>query len=148
MMIENSEYGINKYPVDKYPEQELTRKIIGICMEVHRQLGHGFLEVVYQEALSHELSLKGVTFEREKRYTIAYREIILSHFYVADFVIEGRLILELKAQSGIVDEHYKQVINYLAASKNECGLIINFGEPSLKFKRVILTTKNNLRKSA
>ncbi len=65
-MIENSEYGINKYPVDKYPEQELTRKIIGICMEVHRQLGHGFLEVVYQEALSHELSLKGVTFEKKK----------------------------------------------------------------------------------
>lgn len=144
----NSENGINKYSEDKYPEQELTRIIIGICMEVHRQLGHGFLEVVYQDALNHELKLNGISFERKKKYTIDYKEIILSHFYVADFVIENKLILELKAQNGIVEEHYKQVINYLAASKNECGLLVNFGEPSLKFKRVILSKKNNLRKSA
>ncbi|HET6992900.1 MAG TPA: GxxExxY protein, partial [Bacteroidia bacterium] len=146
-MKENSENEIKKYSEDKYPDQELTGKIIGICMEVHRQLGHGFLEVVYQEALSHELSLKGVSSEREKKYTIAYKGITLSHFYIADFVIEGKLIVELKAQNGIIDEHYKQVINYLAASKCQCGLLINFGEASLKFRRLALTNKNNLRKS-
>jgi GxxExxY protein len=127
------------YNEEQYPLQELTGKIIGICMEVHRQLGHGFLEVIYQDAVAYELKVHGISFEKEKRFTIDYKGTILPHFYVADFIIAGQLILELKAQSGIVDENYKQLINYLAVSKCRLGLLANFGEGSLKFKRVILT---------
>ncbi len=138
------EKAISKYSEEKYPLQELTGKVIGICMGVHRQLGHGFLEVVYQDAVSYELRLNAIPFVREKRFDINYRGVILQHYYIADFVIADQVILELKAQSGIVDENYKQLINYLVVSKCEYGLLINFGESSLKFKRVILTKNKNL----
>lgn len=123
----------------KYPLQAVTGRVIGICMEVHRQLGHGFLEAVYQDAVAHELKLQGINFEREKKFKIHYKETVLAHFYIADFVVADQVILELKAQAGIIDEHYKQLINYLAVSKCKYRLLINFGETSLRFKRVILT---------
>jgi GxxExxY protein len=128
-----------KYPDEKYPLQDITGRVIGICMEVHRQLGHGFLETVYQDAVAHELKLQGIHFEKERRFKVHYKETILAHFYIADFVVADQIILELKAQNGIADEHYRQLINYLAVSKCKYGLLINFGETSLKFKRVILT---------
>jgi GxxExxY protein len=128
-----------KYSEDKYPLQELTGKIIGVCMEVHRQLGHGFAEAVYQDAVAYELRLQNIPFRKEQKFTVNYKGIILPHYYVSDFVIDDQLILELKAQHGMIDEHYKQLINYLAVSKCKYGLLINFGEGSLKFKRVILT---------
>jgi GxxExxY protein len=128
-----------KYSEDKYPLQELTGKIIGVCMEVHRQLGHGFAEAVYQDAVAYELRLQNIPFIKEQKFTVNYKGIILPHYYVSDFVIADQLILELKAQHGRIDEHYKQLINYLAVSKCKYGLLINFGEGSLKFKRVILT---------
>ncbi len=118
--------------------KDITYKVIGICMEVHRQLGHGFLEVVYKDALQHELRVNGIAFMRERKFEVRYKEIILPHFYVADFVIGDEIILEVKAQHGIVDANYKQVINYLAVAKCHCGLLINFGEPSLSYKRIVL----------
>jgi GxxExxY protein len=121
----------------KYPLQKESYEIIGICMEVHRILGKGFLEIVYKDALEYEFNVRGITYEREKLYEIHYKEIILRHKYYADFVVHDNIILEVKAQKGIVDEHYKWVINYLAYSKCELGLIVNFGEDSLKTKRVI-----------
>ncbi|HTL82479.1 MAG TPA: GxxExxY protein [Bacteroidia bacterium] len=130
--------GKEKFDNSEYPLQELTGKIIGLCMEVHRHLGHGFLEVVYKDALVRELMNNGISFDREKKYEILYKGEKLKHFYIADFLIENNLILEIKAQAGIADENYKQVINYLAASKCKVGLLINFGEASLKFRRVIL----------
>jgi GxxExxY protein len=130
-----------KYSEEKYSLQELTGKVIGVCMEVHRELGHGFLEVVYQDAVAYELKLQGIAFAREKSFRINYKGTILRRKYIADFVIADQIILELKAQNGIVDEHYKQLINYLAVSKCMHGLLINFGETSLKFKRLILTQK-------
>ena len=122
---------------DKYPLQEESFEVIGICMEVHRILGRGLLEVVYKDAVEFELKQKNISFEREKKYTVEYKGIILPHHFYADFVINDKIILEVKAQDGVVEEHYGQVINYLAVSKLKLGLLVNFGEPSLKFKRIV-----------
>ncbi len=107
-------------------------------MEVHRILGKGFLEIVYKDALEYEFKTQNISYEREKKYEIEYKEIILPHHFYADFVVFDKIILEVKAQQGIVENHFKWVINYLAASKCKLGLIVNFGEDSLITKRVIL----------
>ena len=127
-----------KYDEIKYPLQKESYEIIGICMEVHRILGRGFLEIVYKDALEYEFNVRGIPYEREKLYEIQYKEIILPHKYYADFVVFDNIILEVKAQKGIVDEHYRWVINYLAISKCPLGIIVNFGEDSLVTKRLIL----------
>ena len=127
-----------KYDSKKYPLQDESYEIIGICMEVHRILGKGFLEIVYKDALEYEFEARGIPYEREKKYEIQYKEIILPHKYYADFVVLDNIILEVKAQKGVIDEHYRWVINYLAASKCQLGLIVNFGEDSLFTKRMIL----------
>jgi GxxExxY protein len=111
---------------------------IACCFEVHNTLGNGFLENVYKDALSYELKQKNIVFEREKKYEINYKNVILPHFYFADFIIYNKIIVEIKAQRNIENTHYKQVINYLAVSKLKLGLLINFGEESLTFKRVVL----------
>lgn len=125
--------------LDSYPLQDEAFQIIGTCMEVHRELGKGFLEIVYKDALEYEFNKKGITFEREKKFDIQYKEIKLAHSFYADFVVYNNIILEVKAQEGIIDESYKQVINYLAVSQLQLGLLVNFGEASLKFKRIVLT---------
>ena len=122
----------------RYPLQKESYEIIGICMEVHRILGRGFLEIVYKDALEYEFDVRGIPYEREKKYEVPYKEIILSHKFQADFVVFDEIILEVKAQKGIVDEHYRWVINYLAISKCNLGLLVNFGEDSLVTKRLIL----------
>jgi GxxExxY protein len=127
-----------KYSELKYPFQEETYEIIGICMEVHRILGKGMLEIVYKDAIEYEFKKKSISYEREKKYEVEYKNIILPHYFFADFVVYDDIILEVKAQKGIVDEHYRWVLNYLAISKCNLGLIVNFGENSLVTKRVIL----------
>ena len=112
--------------------------MIGICMEVHRILGKGLLEIVYKDAIEYELTNKKIPYEREKKYTVEYKGIILPHYFIADFVVFNKIILEVKSQKNIMDEHYSWVINYLKLSKCSLGLIINFGENSLVVKRVIL----------
>ena len=106
-------------------------------MEVHRQLGRGFLEILYKDALEYEFRKNNIPFEREKGYEISYKEIILQHKYYADFVVFDKIILEVKAVNGIIDEFIKQTLNYLSASKNKLGIIVNFGEDSLKYKRLV-----------
>jgi len=123
---------------NNYPYQEESYQIIGICMEVHRILGKGFLEIVYKDAIQFELQRNLVPFEREKRYDIEYKGIVLPHFFYADFILFDQIILELKSQNGLVEEHIKYVINYLAASKCKLGLLINFGKDSLDYRRIIL----------
>jgi GxxExxY protein len=118
--------------------KEDTYKIIGACMEVHKQLGKGFLEIVYKDALEIEFNLQGIPFKREHKFEITNKGNKLNRVYVTDFVVFDSIILEIKAQEFVIDENYKQVINYLAVSKQKLGLIINFGEDSLKFKRVAL----------
>lgn len=127
-----------KYSDKEYPLQQESYQIIGICMEVHRILGKGLLEIVYKDAIEYELRNKEIPYEREKKYDVEYKGIILPHHFYADFVLFDQIILEVKAQKGIVEDHVSWVLNYLAISKCPLALIINFGEDSLITKRLIL----------
>jgi GxxExxY protein len=138
-----SEYIQFEEPEVLYKTSDLIYKdevfdIIGICMEIHTELGKGFNEVVYKDAMEYEFKTKKIYYEREKKFKIRYKNIFLDRTYDADFVYDDKIIVEVKAQQNVIQEHYKQTINYLAVSKLKLGLIINFGEDSLKFKRVIL----------
>lgn len=125
-----------------YPHLEEAYAVVGACMEVHSQLGRGFLEVVYKDALQLEFKLRGISFEREKRFDINYKDTVLPHYYIADFVIDNKIIIEVKAQEGAIEGHYKQVINYLAITNYKLGLLVNFGEDSLVYKRIVLNKKH------
>lgn len=118
--------------------KEESYKIIGLCMEVHKILGKGHSEVVYKDALEYEFKINSIPFERKKIYEIEYKDIILSRKYIADFVVYYELIFEVKAISQLTNSDIKQTLNYLASSKNKLGLLVNFGEDSLKYKRIIL----------
>ena len=118
--------------------KEESYRIIGAAMEVHKVLGCGFTEPIYQEALALEFNARNIPFEREKELTINYKGIEINKKYYADFVCFGKIILELKTVDHIIDEHYSQVLNYLNITKYRLGLIINFGEIPLTTKRVIL----------
>jgi len=118
--------------------KEESYNIIGKCFEVHNNLGAGFLEIVYKDALEYEFRKAGILYEREKEYTVNYKGKILPHKFYADFVIFDKIILEIKAVSGIADEFIAQAINYLKVSDNKLALIVNFGELKLKYKRIVL----------
>jgi GxxExxY protein len=118
--------------------KEDAYKIIGICMEVHNELGKGFNEVVYGDALEIEFIDNNISYSRERKFNINYKGNLLPHKYKADFIIDDKIILEIKAISGLTLAHTKQTLNYLAVSSLKLGLLINFGEDSLKYKRIIL----------
>lgn len=124
---------------NEYPLLQETYKIIGVAMEIHRVLGKGFSEIVYKDAFEYEFNQRGIYFEREKEYSVNYKGQILPHKFYADFVILNEVILEIKSKKGIIEDHYAQVINYLAISKLKVGLLINFHEKSLEYKRIVLT---------
>ena len=113
-------------------------KIVGLCKEVHKLLGRGFFENVYKNALEYEFKNNNIPYLREKDYSIKYKDIVLSHKFYADFVVYDKIILEIKCGKNIIDEHVKQTLNYLAISKCLLGIIVNFGEDSLKYKRLVL----------
>ena len=121
---------------NNYHLQEETKTIIGLAFEIHKRLGNGFLEIVYKDAMEYEMKSSDIFYEREKEFNIIYKNIILPHKFFADFVIYNKLILEIKAQNGIANAHYSQTLNYLKVSGCKVGLILNFGEPSLKIKRL------------
>ncbi len=112
--------------------------VVGLCMDVHNELGKGFSEAVYSDALEIELKSNGVPFRKEVKFDIIYKGELLKHHYFADFIIDDKIILELKAVEKISSGHIKQTLNYLAASKMKLGLIVNFGEDSFTYKRVLL----------
>ena len=120
---------------EQYKHSELTAKIIGCAMEVHKKLGNGFQEVIYQRALEIEMCLMNISFSREFEMPIFYKEEQVGTRRV-DFLVENLVSVELKAMSMIEDVHFAQAINYLEAYNLEVGLLINFGEVSLKFKRL------------
>jgi GxxExxY protein len=124
-------------------EQE-TYKIIGAAMQVHNELGFGFLEAVYQEALQFEFEMQEIPVRREVPLQIFYKERLISKFYIADFICFDKIIVEIKSVTALHNEHTAQVINYLKATGYELGLLINFGTKSLEHKRVI---SDNPRKS-
>ena len=118
--------------------REETHRLIGLCMEIHRDLGKGHDEVIYTDALVVELSRASVPFARERKFEVNYKGVILPHLYYADFVILDKILFEAKAAEKLTDAHVKQVLNYLAASKLRLGLLVNFGADSLGWKRVVL----------
>lgn len=113
-------------------------KIINKCFTVHNNLGFGFLEIVYKDALEYEFKQAGIPYEREKKYEVNYKGIILPHKFYADFVLYDKIILEVKAVSQIHTAFISQAFNYLKVSNNRLALIVNFGEPSLTSKRIVL----------
>jgi GxxExxY protein len=114
-----------------------TYAIIGACMEVHKELGHGFLEAVYQAALERELIARGIPFAREVKLQVCYKDEPLDCWYVADFICYGEVILELKALAKLTNIECAQIINYLKATGLRRGLLINFGATQMEFKRFI-----------
>ncbi len=107
-------------------------------MEVHNNLGKGFNEIVYNDALEFEFNSNNIPFEREKGYDINYKSYKLPRKYYADFVVYNKIILEAKAIENLTSGNLKQALNYLAVSKLRLGLLVNFGKDSLEYKRVIL----------
>ena len=121
---------------EKYPESELTSKIIGCAIEVHKLLGNGFQEVIYQRALHIEMNSQRLSFNREYEMEIFYKDQSVGTRRV-DFFVEGKVMVELKAIVQLEDAHLAQAINYLEAYNINLGLLINFGSKSLQFKRVM-----------
>ncbi len=112
-------------------------EIVGACMKIHRALGCGYKEVIYQDALEVELRNKSIPFEKEKKYEVIYEKVTLRHHFVADFVIDESIIIELKSCKEIINPFIAQTIQYLKASGLKLGIIINFGNSSLEYKRII-----------
>ena len=117
--------------------QELTDRILRACYIVHRALGCGFLEKVYQEAVAITLQEMCIPFEREKHLPIIYHGIQLKCDYIADFIVAGEVVLELKATPELTSVHEAQTINYLKATGIKVGLLVNFGQPKLQIKRLV-----------
>jgi GxxExxY protein len=133
---------------EQYKYSDITGKIIGCAMKVHTFLGNGFQEVIYQRALAYEFAQSNLNFARELEVDIFYRdkpEPIGTRR--VDFLVEDKVLIELKATSQLEENHYAQVLNYLTAYKLEIALLINFGEKSLKFKRLIKSQENKSVKS-
>ena len=128
---------------NQYPHSELTGRIIGCAMEVHKILGNGFQEVIYQRALEIEMSSAGVDFSREYEMEIVYKDVKIGTRRV-DFFVEEKIMVELKAIIQLEDVHLAQTINYLKAYGLETGLLINFGSKSLQFKRVMKPVRKKL----
>jgi GxxExxY protein len=118
--------------------KEESYKIISLCMEVHRQLGPGFQEAVYKDALEYELKESNIPYVREQGFRIPYKQIVLERRFFADFIVYENILLEVKATSMLVTNFTQQTLNYLKASDLHVGLIINFGQPSLQYKRIVL----------
>lgn len=118
--------------------KEESYQIIGICMEIHNYLGHGFSEIVYKDALEIEFRKAGIFYEREKEYEVVYKEIVLPHKFYADFVINEKIILEIKGKNQIAETDLAQAINYFKVSDNKLAIIVNFGESKLNYKRIVL----------
>ncbi|MDB5272561.1 MAG: hypothetical protein JWO58_928 [Chitinophagaceae bacterium] len=125
-----------------YPESELTGKIIGCAMEVHRALGNGFQEVIYERCMAIEMQSQGIHFSREHEMLIFYKGERVGLRRV-DFFVEEKIMVELKAVIELDNAHLAQAINYLEASGMKIGLLINFGNTSLQFKRVSKPKKQN-----
>jgi len=123
---------------EKWLYTDLTQEIIGAAMEVHRELSSGFLEYVYEESLCYELNLREISFERQKELDIYYKDLLIPRKYKPDLIVENKVIVEIKATSGLTEVEEAQLLNYLKATKMRVGLLLNFGMRSMEVKRRIL----------
>ncbi|MCG3180830.1 MAG: hypothetical protein BIFFINMI_03193 [Phycisphaerae bacterium] len=119
-----------------FPHADVTALILGAAFEVHNVLGPGFLESVYETALAHELSQRGIAFQRQVRLQVRYKSIAAGDF-VADIVAAGCVVIEIKAAAGNHAEHEAQLLNYLKATGVKVGLLLNFGDARLRYKRMV-----------
>jgi GxxExxY protein len=119
--------------------KEEVFKLVGFCMEIHRELGKGHDEVLYKDALVVDLHREKIPFSRELKYEMTYKGVVLPHHYRADFLVWDKILFEAKAVEKLTDAHVRQVMNYLAISKLKLGLLVNFGADSLEWKRIVLT---------
>ena len=124
--------------MENFKFKEESYSIIGKCMEVHNNLGPGFLEIVYKDALEYEFYQAGIPYEREKEYEVNYKGVILPHKFYADFVVFDKIILEVKGVKAMPEEFMALALNYLKVSGNELALLVNFGELRLNYKRIVL----------
>jgi GxxExxY protein len=118
--------------------KEEAYQIIGMCMEIHKTLGMGLKEINYKDAMEIDFMEEEIQFDREKKFTVTYKNRILRNPYIPDFVVFDSIILEIKATPCIIDAHLSQALSYLAVSGMQLALVINFGERSLTWKRVVL----------
>ena len=128
-------------PMDTDQKDPETHAVIGAAMEVHRQLGCGFLEAVYQEAIALEFQSRKIPFARELDLPITYKGEKLHCSYRADFICFGAIVVELKALSGLTGVEFSQVLNYLKATGHPRGLLINFGSERLEYERLVFTPR-------
>lgn len=127
--------------MEDYKNKDETYKIIGILFEVHKNLGKGFSEIVYKDALEFEFQQNNVLYQREKEFSVNYKDTILKHKFYADFVVYNEIILEIKTVDCFNNSHYNQCLNYLKVSDNELALLVNFNSISLEYKRIVRTKK-------
>ncbi len=127
--------------VERLLYNEETYQIIGAAFEVHRIIGCGFTEPLYQEAFEEELRIRNIPYQREQSFSFTYKGKKLNKEFRPDFVCFGKIIVELKAVPELVDEHFAQVYNYLKATDLKLGMLINFGKRSLEYKRVPCSEK-------
>lgn len=118
--------------------KDLTYQLIGVLSDVHNELGGGFLEVVYSDAVEYELKARNIPYEREKKYQVHYKDSVLPHHFYADFVVFDKIILELKSTTHLHEAHMAQCLNYLKISKLKLALLVNFEGDKLIHHRIIL----------
>ena len=118
--------------------KDKTYKILGICMNIHKALGMGLKEINYKDAMEIDFIEAGIKFDREKRFIIKYKEKILRNPYYADFIVFDAIVVEVKSVTTLIEAHIAQALSYLSVSGMKVALIINFGEKSLTWKRIIL----------
>lgn len=118
--------------------KEESFKIIGVCMEIHKTLGMGLKEINYKDAMEMDFIDNGFNYHREKKFLVKYKGKFLRNPYVADFVVNDSIVLEIKSVAAIIDTHLAQALSYLAVSGMKLALVINFGERSLTWKRIVL----------
>lgn len=132
---------MNSWQINKTMAEILYREesyqIMGILFEVHSNLGGGFSEIVYKDAIEYEFKTLNIPYEREKEYSVNYKNIILDHKFYSDFVLFDSIILEIKSSENLHPKHYSQCLNYLKVSNNRLAILANFNSISLEHKRII-----------
>lgn len=118
--------------------QEESYQIMGVLFDIQNNLGGGFSEIVYKDALEYEFSIQNIPFEREKEYSVKYKDTILKHKFYSDFVVYDKIIIEIKSCDSINESHIAQCINYLKVSGNKLAILVNFTKDNLEYKRIAL----------
>ena len=127
--------------MEEYIYKDENYTIVGILFEVHKNLGKGFSEIVYKDAIEYELQQLNIPYQREKEFSVNYKDTTLKHKFYADFVVYNKIILEIKTVDCFNNSHYNQCLNYLKVSKNKLAILVNFNLVSLEYKRII-SSKN------